>query len=209
MFHKLVPFERPDMYAELDNKVVILEHFEFDASRYTRKGMQGKREEALLKDRIRCAAYDGTIYVDSPSYSISLKDWQANFEYGFIRHYKKIPAYKDHIASALGQTGKPFVVGFFIENQFSPYVKINRRIWELAYVFTKQFADLFSCHTNLDFILFGSYANGVPQLTYVDHEGWRTLPELVDLDSEKVSLLSLNKNEVVVYGGFEMPMNDI
>lgn len=72
MFHKLVPFERPDMYAELDDKVVILEHFEFDASRQTMKGMRGKREEALLEDRIKGSACDGTIYVDSPSYSISL-----------------------------------------------------------------------------------------------------------------------------------------
>lgn len=209
MFHRLESFERPDMYAELDDKIVILEHFEFDASKSTRKGMHGKREEALLEDRIRAAPYDGTMYVDSLNYSISLKNWQANFEYGFISHYKKIPAYKDHIVSILGQTGKPFVVGFFTENQFAPYVEIDGRILELPYVYTKQFADLFSRHTNLDFVLLGGYANGVPQLTYVDHEGWKSLPEAVDLDSEGVSLSSLNKNEVVMYGGFEMPVKDI
>ena len=46
MFQRLVRFERPDLYAVLDDKIIILEHFEFDASRNTRKGMKGRAEEA-------------------------------------------------------------------------------------------------------------------------------------------------------------------
>lgn len=41
--HKLEPFEAPDMFAVDDDTLVMIEHFEFDASRKTQKGMQGKK----------------------------------------------------------------------------------------------------------------------------------------------------------------------
>ena len=48
----LKPFEAPDMYAKIGNKVYILEHFSFDASKETSKGMAGQREEQKLEARI-------------------------------------------------------------------------------------------------------------------------------------------------------------
>ena len=41
--HQLKSFDRPDMYAILKDKIIIIEHFEFDASVCSRKGMKGKK----------------------------------------------------------------------------------------------------------------------------------------------------------------------
>ena len=38
--HQLKSFDRPDMYAILKDKIIIIEHFEFDASVCSRKGIQ-------------------------------------------------------------------------------------------------------------------------------------------------------------------------
>ena len=50
VLHNLNSFESPDMYSVLEDKVIILEHFEFDSSKHSRKGMKGKQEESLLKN---------------------------------------------------------------------------------------------------------------------------------------------------------------
>ena len=76
MFQRLVQFERPDLYAVLDDKIVILEHFEFDASRNTRKGMKGRAEEAHLEKRLQKVPMDGTMHIDTARYEVSLQDWQ-------------------------------------------------------------------------------------------------------------------------------------
>ena len=52
ILHNLVPFERPDMYAFLGERLVLLEHFEFDASRRTRKGMNGLEKERRTEEEL-------------------------------------------------------------------------------------------------------------------------------------------------------------
>ena len=47
VLHQLKSFDRPDMYAILKDKIVIIEHFEFDVSVCSRKGMKGIKEERL------------------------------------------------------------------------------------------------------------------------------------------------------------------
>ena len=121
--HQLKSFDRPDMYAILKDKIVIIEHFEFDASVCSRKGMKGIKEERLLDHHISSAPIGNEFHVGKGDYPISLANWQANFGMAFDSHYNKIPAYKEAILNK-GRNffDKPIVVGFFIENQHSPIV---------------------------------------------------------------------------------------
>ena len=121
--HQLKSFDRPDMYAILKDKIIIIEHFEFDASVCSRKGMKGIKEERLLDHHISSAPIGNEFHVGKGDYPISLANWQANFDMTFDSHYNKIPAYKEAIRNK-GRNffDKPIVVGFFIENQYSPIV---------------------------------------------------------------------------------------
>ncbi len=49
--HNLIGFEKPDMILPLSNQVMIIEHFQFDASRY-KKG-KGNLDKILLSERDR------------------------------------------------------------------------------------------------------------------------------------------------------------
>ena len=85
--------------------------------------MKGIKEERLLDHRISSAPIGNEFHVGKGDYPISLANWQANFDMTFDSHYNKIPAYKEAIQNK-GRNffDKPIVVGFFIENQYSPIV---------------------------------------------------------------------------------------
>ena len=165
--------------------MIIIEHFEFDASVCSRKGMKGIKEERLLDHCISSAPIGNEFHVGKGDYPISLANWQANFDMTFDSHYNKIPAYKEAIRNK-GRNffDKPIVVGFFIENPYSPIVYnygMSKEHEELYYFETVQFASKVSASPDLDFILFGSYCNGRPQIFYIDRESYKHIGESTDL----------------------------
>ena len=180
--HNLKPFERPDMYAVLHDKIVAIEHFEFDASKRTRKGMNGKMEEALLKQRLNNASSNDTIFIDKGDYQISLQDWMSNFNECFDSHYQRIPEYKNAIRHHLKREDtKQIIIGFFIENQFSPIVYDGKKVAELYYFDTLQFSNKLLNSDLLDFVLFGSNYEGRPQIFYLDKNHFYNSEKLIDL----------------------------
>lgn len=210
MFQRLIPFERPDMYAELDDKIIILEHFEFDASRNTRKGMKGRAEEARLEQRLNEVPMDCSMHIDAVRYEMSIHDWQANFERTFQKHYDRIDAYKEHVTDRTGNCNKPILVGFLIEQDFSPFIDISHKPDELPYFKTTQFAEVIQNSPKLDFVLFCGYLGGVARITYRDREALnKDRNKLVDLRDERVSWSHLNGNDVVMFGGFEITRDDL
>lgn len=72
VLHQLKSFDRPDMYAILKDKIIIVEYFEFDASVCSRKGMKGIKEERLLDHRISSAPIGNEFHVGKGDYPISL-----------------------------------------------------------------------------------------------------------------------------------------
>lgn len=210
MFQQLVPFERPDMYAELDDKIIILEHFEFDASRSTRKGMKGRAEESMLEKRLQSLPTDGTMHIDGTRYEMSLQYWQENCERTFHNHYQRIDVYKEHVASQTRDNKKPIFVGFMIEQELSPIVNIGRSIEELPYFMTTQFAEVIQESPKVDFLLFCGYLNGRVRITYRDRMALdKDSHRLVDLRDENVTLSHINGNDVVLFGGFEITKEEL
>jgi hypothetical protein len=202
MLHALHPFEYPDMYAIVDDKAYMLEHFEFDASRCSRKGMRGKQEEARLEQRIKNNKTSREFCIDKADYEVSLKDWQQNFEKCFCSHYCKIPKYKENLRSKTEVGDREIMAGFFVETQYPPYVMIGKRVEALCYIQTKQFAEVLENSPDVDFMLFGCWCDGKRQLFYVDRESIKGVSNLVDLNDEGVVMSHLNKNEVTMFGTF-------
>lgn len=201
--HNMNAHDRPDMYSVVDDKIFIIEHFEFDASRCTSKGMCGKKEEALLERRIEAAVPDNSYHFEQAKYELSLESWQQNFERTFRRHYERIPAY---IAAVQGlkqeYEDKKIIVGFFIENQFAPIIYAGKGVQELFYFETRQFAEMIKASDALDFVLFGCNFEGRPQIFYFDRPGLEKLKGHIDLKDEAIQLLQLQQNEVTMYGSF-------
>jgi hypothetical protein len=210
--HMQKPPLYPDMYAVLKNKVVILEHFEFDASHmHPQKGMVGKREEEHLIKRIKKARYDNKWHIDKPTYDMSFEDWQKNFETCFNAHYNKIDQYITYIKNVNPDSAeKIFQVGFFIENLYPPIVTFDEKPFELCYFETKQFKQIFDKSEKIDFILWGFYYHGEPRLFYTDRKGldkYRQHTPPIDLYDKKLEFSNLNYSEIVLFSNttFKLP----
>ena len=80
--------------------------------------------------------------------------------------------------------------------------KLLRNSCIINYFETVQFASKASASPDLDFILFGSYCNGRPQIFYIDRESYKHIGESTDLENADLHLSPLNKNEITVYGKF-------
>ena len=119
----------------------------------------------------------------------------------FDSHYSKIPEYKRSVRQQLTNRQKePIVVGFFIENQYTPIVSCSDRKHEELYYFeTIQFARKIADSPDLDFILFGSWYQQNPQIFYIDCKDRVNLQKSnVDLSDPSIRLSPLN-NELTFY----------
>lgn len=202
---QLKSWERPDMYAVVENTTYIIEHFSFDASKETRKGMNGLQEENLLSKRLENTAPNDDWQVDKGEYRVDKRYLQQNFERHFSRHYQSIPAYQNELIR-WGHSPKTndVIVGFFIENLYPPcFFQRNShgcgKIDELIYFRTLQFSEFWSNHPDVQFILFGCIYNGEKQLFYLEPHHPVPLEQQIDLDCKEVHLLHINKNEAIFF----------
>ena len=49
--NKLIQYDRPDLYAKIGNELLFIEHFEFDASAWNKKGSLERREIHRVNER--------------------------------------------------------------------------------------------------------------------------------------------------------------
>lgn len=199
MLKNIHAFERPDMYSKVGNDVYIIEHFAFDASKRTRNGMSGIKEENALEQRISDNTSENEI-IDKAVYSIDKKSFQKNFEDVFEQHYKKVDNYIENLKiNKIIDNEDKVHFGMFVENIYPPLYED----WgngdpyfsgELLYFSTKQFYDFLESKDRLSFILFGCIYNQSHQLFYVnpsDRGG-----NLIDLENDSIVFSKLNGNEM-------------
>ena len=200
----LVTFERPDMYAMVDDTMVLIEHFEFDASKRTAKGMMGKKEESNLKKQIAVLPENKQLFCHKVGYKQTLQDWISNFEVIFDEHYRKIPAYKEKIVQLQTKDIKKILVGFFIENQNSIPVFWDDKHRELRYFETIQFAEKIKESRELDFVLFGYLCGTNPQIIYIDRDSFEETEKFIDLKDPTLKISPVCKNEIIVSSKWRM-----
>lgn len=208
VLHHLTPLNAPDMFSVLEDKIIIIEHFQFDASRATRKGMKGLCKENELKRRIDnyAAGNESSEWsLEKTDYEISFSDWQNNFENTFNNHYKKINTYINNVTSYLNKPNNNIITGFLIENEFPPIINKNEKFFgELPYYATKQFWDFFFQKEKVGFVIFMGGLYGKRQITYIDHKSMNYIEHIIDITDNRISLSPLNYNEVTMYSSFTL-----
>ena len=108
MFLNMISYERPDILSIYDNKIVAIEHFEFDSYKRTRKGSDFKRQYNMIGQNFdeeinTQLKEEGEVILD---YQIentsSLEQYYENFRNVLLSHIVKIPEYKKHIINEYG-----------------------------------------------------------------------------------------------------------
>ena len=199
--------DSPDIYAIVDNTLVIIEHFAFDASREVKHGgMERIKKDRQARAKIEEAMEQGLTeakVLELVGAELSFSNWTLNFENLFDSHYNKIDKY---ILNAKNKAQKEqpneagnidtYKVGFFIEEEYPPIVNRNGKLHELNYYETKQFLNFYSNKSRVDFILFGTCFDSRRRLVYIDHNYAVDSAKAIDLQSNDVRMSHINRNEI-------------
>ncbi|MFA6618578.1 MAG: hypothetical protein WCT23_05890 [Candidatus Neomarinimicrobiota bacterium] len=168
----LKPYDRPDMYANIDNDLLFIEHFEFDASAWNRKGSLEKKEIYRIDEREKeffDNKQESCSFSDHINNKASLKNLIQNINDVFINHIKKIPDYIEHLKiDKLIDPKTKVRKCFFIESSspFPCYINTENgsKIFNLFYA--DFFIQILKIYKNEIDYLFYSYAGNKEDILY-------------------------------------------
>jgi hypothetical protein len=138
----LKSFECPDMYIELEDKVIGIEQFEFSAYSSNKKGDSIKRkvfeieQENIKKIDDNKANNYFENYIET---DISRSNYEKNFIKNFDKHYCRIQEYKSNLSRINNNVEIYFLIcdetvdgtGIYVDNNYEFYVPImNKNILE-------------------------------------------------------------------------------
>lgn len=154
--------KRPDAYAVIEDDILLLEHFQFNNTKVTKKGSEqhkvaAKSEQEFKKNLVK----DGDFAVLNEYVERNGKSYIENFQTQFNSHYNKINDYKAEMQKQLKKDFKNIYIGFLIEDASSlGSIYLNKdKMYCLDLFQTKEFLDVFEKAAKLDFAIFSMTGN--------------------------------------------------
>lgn len=166
LFQNMGIYERPDILSMYDNKIVAIEHFEFDSYKNTRKGSNFKIQDNTIEKRMqnkidKDLKKEKEIWVhDEIENTSSLQQYYNNFKKVLLTHLDNIPEYREHIINNFGDK-RDIEFWFFIEDVTPLGSYAYKREDEhprLLLPFSKENLDILRQHKEIKGIIFGIYA---------------------------------------------------
>ena len=166
MIQHMGGYERPDILSIYDNKIVAIEHFEFDSYKNTRKGSNYKIQDSIIDQKMQKKinsdlVVEKEIYLhDEIKNNSSLNQYYNNFKKVLTSHIDNIQEYRNHIVDDFGND-KDIEFWFFAED-VSPlgsyYYRKNNINPSLLLPFSKENINILRQHKEIKGIIFGIYA---------------------------------------------------
>ena len=166
LFQNMSFFENPDILSIYDNKIVAIEHFEFDSYKNTRKGSNFKIQDNLIEQKMQKTINSqlqnkGEIIIhDEIKNTSSLKQYYENFRKILLSHIDNISQYKENIINNFGNE-KEIEFWFFAED-VSPlgsyYYKKTNIYPSLLLPFSKENIEILKQHKEIKGLILGIYA---------------------------------------------------
>ena len=202
LFHYMGIYERPDILSIYDNKIVAIEHFEFDSYKNTRKkGSDFKIQESFIERKMQnkinseLKTKSEIIVHDEIKNTSNLQQYYDNFKKVFLSHIDNIPEYREHIKQDFGKE-KNIEFWFFAED-VSPlgsyYIKKENPTPRLLLPFSKEIIDILRKHKEIKGMIFGIYAMNEYKLVLMYNDD-KTLNNL-----EKNEYFKVNNEEFMSF----------
>lgn len=163
---KIFSFERPDIVLENDEFIVLVEHFQIDASKYiSSKGNKDKVESFKRQQKFDEFAKKSSDPSVSLSMNIEVEYRKENYIDNLIRcfndHYLKIDSYIEAINQIERNNNKEFKVAFYIEdtNPVGAYWLGKGNIEPLVIFQIDEFLKLLKKSPKVDYIFYSNYCH--------------------------------------------------
>ncbi len=172
------PYERPDILSIFKNKIVGIEHFEFDSFNRTSKGSEyrtnefkiQKRFEKIMNDELKCKNF--VSMHDKITGNSNMKNYFDNFQKAFLNHYNKIDDYVDHIKEEFDCSQKEIHICFFAEDVSplgSVYIK-DEKIDLLTPLFSDTIIEMLKNSPKVEYLIIGTYALSEYKLVIIENK---------------------------------------
>lgn len=158
LIQHIYPNERPDGYCLDVNNVLILEHFEFDASSSNRKGSIARKEISNTDKKCdefhksNLINFDSSIFRGEIKSNRSIEYYIKNVCDNFDKHYEKINNYKNNLSEKnIITSDKDVKMAFVIENTTLLHT-ITTEGKNIELCFISEFLDVFEKAGNVDYV---------------------------------------------------------
>lgn len=141
LISKMQKYEKPDIIIEDEDKIIGIEHFEFDSSINSKKGSEFRIKEyrinKSIEDKIDVIKNEKYKNHNVISTSNSLNNYNNNFIRNYKIHYKKVNDYISRIEKKFNKSRDNIQVIFFAEdvNVFGNVYKDEQDIIKPLYPF--------------------------------------------------------------------------
>ena len=155
---KLEFVDRPDLVISKGNKVLIIEHFEFDCCKSAVKGSKNRIEQARV-DRVAASitpTEEGAMYHDQINGESSLNYYESNAISQFKKHYEKIGEYKSRIRElGIASDTSEIRIVFIIEDKspLGTLVHDGERTQAVTLAQDKKFLEFFKDKPNVEYVI--------------------------------------------------------
>lgn len=210
LIKKMEQFEKPspDGYSKIGNKVLIIEHFEFDSAQtiYKKnesKGSENRKELGRIEKEVKQSLLEGNVFSKNAiNCKYNIKQYIKNAISGFKNHYAKIPSYKKHLrAEKIINDDTETKVMFLIEDT-TPLINLDCKNMEpIILVKCDKFLDVFEKHKHVDYILCFSEYNKQDDI-FSDYKTEKKIFFLSQLSIQdyRNSELKVNEIEIMDWG---------
>lgn len=141
-------YEAPDLYIKYGNELWIIEHFEFDCFKSSRKGSTYKREQSRInkiEENIK-PTKEGVVFHNTIDANSSYNDYVNNVAKIFNSHYQKIEKYKSNLINdKVADENTRFITLFLIDDVSplgSSYVDEQGKWRAIILAHSKEFLNL-------------------------------------------------------------------
>ena len=205
----------PDMVAIKDDVLIIVEHFEFDCFKCTRKGSVNRKEQARIDSEFEKlpATENGTIHHDTIKGESSYQDYLSNIHKNFCEHYDKVSDYKKRLISEGIIKDNMVVKMMFLIDDVSPigtmavdYSQTDPQIEPVILAQSPEFLKLLEESSDIDYVLCCSSAGDSRFVWFIDQEN---LDEYMEIACDYKNMSFLDSNPHVVSGKILISKNEI
>lgn len=173
-------YEKPDILSAFNNKIVGIEHFEFDSYKRSRKGSDFQIQHNNIEQNVqkiideKLRTKDKVTVHSHLNSTSSLNNYFQNFKHNFLSHYEKIDSYIEHIQNDFGND-KNISICFFAEDvtPLGNYF-IDRENDDKTYLlnplYSDEIIDLLIKSPKVKYLIIGMYAMNEYTLTIIENK---------------------------------------